>query len=35
MPPTIQYALLDGQIVGHADVQRGLTCFTCEDRLIV
>ncbi len=38
MPPTIQYALLDGQVVGLADVQRGqkgLTCFTCEDRLIV
>ena len=38
MPPTIQYAVLDGQIVGLADVQRGekgLTCYTCEDRLIV
>ena len=38
MPATVQFALLDGQIVGIGDVQRGqkgLACFTCEDRLLV
>ena len=38
MTTTIQYALLEGQIVGLSDVQRGqkgLTCFTCGDHLIV
>lgn len=38
MAIAIQYALLDGKIVGLNEVQRGqkgLTCFTCGDRLIV
>ena len=38
MSTTIRYALRDDQIVGLSDVQRGqkgLTCITCGDRLIV
>lgn len=38
MPNTIQFAKLNDRIVGLADVERGqqgLTCFTCDDRLIV
>ena len=38
MTTTIQYAQLDGRTVGLADVrrgQKGLTCITCGDRLIV
>ena len=38
MTTTIQYAQLDDRIVSLADVQRdqkGLTCVTCGDRLLV